>query len=67
MRTVESSSGLWAPTFRYHKGKWYMMCSCFWKAGTSGVSIVSRSAMYIAYCMSQGSNRPHIERILRVD
>ncbi|BEI98971.1 hypothetical protein CcaverHIS631_0400140 [Cutaneotrichosporon cavernicola] len=31
MRTVETSAGLWAPTFRYHKGRWYMICSCFWR------------------------------------
>jgi beta-xylosidase len=38
MQTVESSGGLWAPTFRYNKGKWYMICSCFWRLRISGVS-----------------------------
>ena len=39
MRTVESSAGLWAPTFRYNKGKWYMICSCFWRLRISQVSV----------------------------
>jgi beta-xylosidase len=41
MRTVESSAGLWAPTFRYHKSKWYMICSCFWRLRISDVSVTS--------------------------
>ena len=39
MRTVESSAGLWAPTLRYHKGKVYMICSCFWRLRVEGVSL----------------------------
>jgi beta-xylosidase len=41
MRTVESSAGLWAPTFRYHKGRWYMICSCFWRLRISEVGPAS--------------------------
>ena len=34
MRTVEASGGLWAPTLRYNKGKWYVACTCFYKIVT---------------------------------
>jgi xylan 1,4-beta-xylosidase len=38
MQTVETSAGLWAPTFRYHNGRWYMICSCFWRLRIADVS-----------------------------
>lgn len=46
MQTVEASAGLWAPTFRYHKGWWYMICSCFWRLRMQGPDVIS-SGFYV--------------------
>ncbi|GFZ43088.1 hypothetical protein JCM24511_00806 [Saitozyma sp. JCM 24511] len=49
MQTVETSAGLWAPTFRYHNGRWYMICSCFWRLRIAdGKPDVISSGFYVS-------------------
>lgn len=33
MRTTDPGGGIWAPTLRYNKGRWYMIVCCVWKYG----------------------------------
>jgi beta-xylosidase len=41
MRTTDPGGGIWAPTLRYHKGRWYMAACCVWKFGRLPVSSAS--------------------------
>ena len=38
VRTTDPGGGVWAPTLRYHRGRWYMAACCVWKFGRLPVS-----------------------------
>lgn len=52
MRTIEAGGGLYAPTIRHHKGRWYVTCCCnFRNRMWSGRDVSEvKSLLMIGYC-----------------
>lgn len=48
MRTTDPGGGVWAPTLRHHRGRWYMAACCVWKFGRLPVSAESSSTSFQA-------------------
>jgi beta-xylosidase len=73
LRAVESGGGIFAPTLRYHDGRWYMTTTCFHRRSPAIAGDVSLTRVEGRgdSAGGDGGSRPpdsyHGSRILRLD